>query len=150
MELNWQFDSWPLKVRNQPDFLVCRCHATYRWKALDKGYNFALDFISIRGFHAKLWGPKVAGVSTLAISGLPFGGIPRQNVIRMWALWRGIEYTIRGKVVASPKSGLWWVLWVRVCMWLVLAPKVFQLCTNQLVVWFFAGPCEWVSACHSS
>jgi len=25
----------------------------------------------------------------------------------MWALWRGIEYTIRGKVVASPKSRPW-------------------------------------------
>jgi hypothetical protein len=68
----------------------------------------------------------------------------------MWASWRGIEYTIRGKVVASPKSGPWWVLWIRVCPWLVLAPKVLQLCTNQLVVWFCAGPCEWLNACHSS
>jgi len=25
----------------------------------------------------------------------------------MWALWRGAKYTIRGKVVASPKSGPW-------------------------------------------
>jgi hypothetical protein len=37
------------------------------------GYNFASNFISIRGWHAKLWGPKVMGVPTLAISGLPFG-----------------------------------------------------------------------------
>jgi hypothetical protein len=42
----------------------------------------------------------------------------------------------KGKVVASPKSKLWWILWVRICPWFVLAPKVFQLCTNQLVVWF--------------
>jgi len=34
-------------------------------------------------------------------------GIPKQNAIWMWASWRGAEYTIRGKVVASPKSGLW-------------------------------------------
>jgi hypothetical protein len=40
------------------------------------------------------------------------------------------------KVVASFKFGLWWILWVRVCPWLVHAPKVFQLCINQLVVWF--------------
>jgi hypothetical protein len=40
------------------------------------------------------------------------------------------------KVVASPKSGPWWVLWVRLCPWFVLAPKVFQLFINQLVVWF--------------
>jgi hypothetical protein len=28
-----------------------------------------------------------------------------KNVIWMWALWKGIKYTIRGKVVASPKFG---------------------------------------------
>jgi hypothetical protein len=46
---------------------------TYRWKALDEGYNFALNFISIGGLHTKLWGPKVAGVPTLPILGLPNG-----------------------------------------------------------------------------
>ncbi len=44
---------------------------TYHWKALDKGYNFVLDLISIRGLHIKLWGPKVVGIPILAISGLP-------------------------------------------------------------------------------
>jgi hypothetical protein len=58
----------------------------------------------------------------------------RQNDIWMWASWRGTKYTIKGKVVVSPKSGPWWVLWVRVCMWLILTPKVLKLCTNQLVV----------------
>jgi hypothetical protein len=41
-------------------------------------------------------------------------GVSRQNVIWMWASWRGVEYTIRKKVLASSKSELWWVLWVRV------------------------------------
>jgi len=77
-------------------------------------------------------------------------GIPRQNAIWMWALWRNTKYTIRGKVVASPKSGPWWIFWIQVYPRLILAPKVLQLCTNQLVVWFCASPCEWVSACHSS
>jgi hypothetical protein len=54
----------------------------------------------------------------------------------MWALWKGIKYTIRGKVVASPKFRSWWILWVQVCSWLVLTPKVFQLCINRLIVWF--------------
>ncbi len=61
-------------------------------------------------------------------------GFPRQNDIWVLAPWPSIEYTIRGKVVASPKSGLWWVLWVRVCLWLILVSKVLHLCTNQLVV----------------
>ncbi len=81
---------------------MCRWRATYRWKALDKGYNFASDLISIQGLQAKLWAPKAVGVLTLAILGLP-----RQNAIWMWVSWRGIEYTVRGKVVASPKSRLW-------------------------------------------
>jgi hypothetical protein len=49
-----------------------RWRATYCWKAFDEGYNFSLDFILIGGLHTKLWGPKVAGVPTLAISGLAF------------------------------------------------------------------------------
>jgi hypothetical protein len=28
------------------------------------------------------------------------------------------------------------ILWIQGCSWLVLAPKVFKICTNQLVVWF--------------
>jgi hypothetical protein len=44
---NWKFDSRPLKVGNRPNFLAWRWRATYCWKVLDKGYNFALYFISI-------------------------------------------------------------------------------------------------------
>jgi len=42
-------------------------------EALNKGYNFASNLISIRALHAKLWGPKVMGIPTLGISKLPFG-----------------------------------------------------------------------------
>jgi len=56
---NYQFDSWPLKVENRPNCLMCRWCETYRWKALNEGYNFALNFISIKGLHTKLWGPKL-------------------------------------------------------------------------------------------
>jgi len=58
---------------HQLDFLVCRWHATYQWKALEEDYNFVLNLISIRGLHAKLCGPKVMGVPILGILG--------QNVI---------------------------------------------------------------------
>jgi hypothetical protein len=74
-------------------------------------------------------------------------GVSRQKAIWMWASWRGTEYTIRGKVVASPKSRPWWVLWVWVCPWLVLAPKMLQLCTNQLFVWVVQ--IEWMINCLS-
>jgi len=78
-ESNWQFDSQPLKVKNRPNFLVCRWSATYCWKSVDEGYNFVLDLISIGGLHTKLWGPKVTKVPTLAISGLPLGSLETKS-----------------------------------------------------------------------
>jgi hypothetical protein len=57
-ESNWQFDSWPLKVGNRLNFVALRQRATYCWKALDEGYNFALDLIAIRGLHVKFWAPQ--------------------------------------------------------------------------------------------
>jgi hypothetical protein len=32
---------------NRPDFLMFKLFATYHWKALDKGYKFSLNLISI-------------------------------------------------------------------------------------------------------
>jgi len=61
------------KVKHCPDFRACRWRATYRWKALNKGYNFALDLISIKGLHTKLWASKIARVTNVGISRLPFG-----------------------------------------------------------------------------
>ncbi len=91
-ESNWQFDSQPLKVKNRLDFLACRWRATYHWKALDKGYNFFLDFIPIGGLHTKLWGPKVVGVPTLAISRLPFGSPKTKSHLDVGLVERHIIY----------------------------------------------------------
>jgi len=123
------------KSQESPRFPCVQVACHIPWKTLNKSYNFALDLTSIRGLHTELWAPKVAGILTLGISGLPLGSLKTK-----WHLgaipWPGIEYTIKGKVVASPKSELWWVLWICVCPWLVRAPKVFQLHTNQLIIWF--------------
>jgi hypothetical protein len=71
-ESNRQFDSWPIKVNNRSDFLMCMWHAPYHWKDLNEAYNFASDLISIGGLHTMLWDPKGAGIPIVAISGLPF------------------------------------------------------------------------------
>jgi hypothetical protein len=63
-------------------------------------------------------------------------GVLGQNDIWVLAPWQGPNYFIREKMVASPKSMLCWVLWIRVCPWLICAPKALKLYTNQLVVWF--------------
>jgi len=74
-ESNCQFDSRPLKIKNLPNFLSCRWRATYCWKDLDKGYNFALNFTSIEGLHTKLWASKVVEVPIQGISGLQLGSL---------------------------------------------------------------------------
>jgi len=72
-ESNWQFDSWPLKVKNRPDPGACRWSATHRWKALEESYKFASYLIPIRGLNKELWSHKVPGIQTRTISGLFFG-----------------------------------------------------------------------------
>jgi len=74
-ESNWQFDSWPLKVRNRPLSDVRIESATRRWKALDESYNFDLGLVSIRVRVEDLWPFKVPGVQLGhfrdSISGVP-------------------------------------------------------------------------------
>jgi len=99
-ESNWQFDSRPLKVGNRLDFRACRWCATYRWKALDKGCNFALNLISIRGLHVKLWFPKIARVPTLTISRLRLGSPRTKSHLDVGPAERCRIYY---------KGGRWWL-----------------------------------------
>jgi hypothetical protein len=73
----------------------------------------------------------------------PHLGVSGQNNIWMLVPWLGTKYTIRGKMVASPKFRFWWVLWIRVCPWLVHAPK----CSNYALTNLLFGLCRsmWVS-----
>jgi hypothetical protein len=91
----------PLKVENRPDFHACRWRATYCWKALNEGYNFASDLISIKVCMQSYGAPKSRESQPWQFQNSHLG-VSRQKAIWMWALWRGVEYTIRGKVVASP------------------------------------------------
>jgi hypothetical protein len=49
---------------------MCRRHATYGWKTLNKGYNFASNHDSIGGLQKKLWASKVVEVPISRILGL--------------------------------------------------------------------------------
>jgi hypothetical protein len=83
----------------------------------------------------EIMGPKVARDPIVGFRDSHLG-VPGQNAIWMWPPWRDAKNIIRGKLVASPKSGPWKVLWVQGYLWLILTPKVLKLCTNQCVVWF--------------
>jgi hypothetical protein len=137
---HWQFDSRPLKVGNWPNFLTCRWHATYNWKDFDEGYNFVLNLISIEGLHIKLWGPKVTGIPTL--------GISRQNAILDVGLMERHKVYYKGEGGGFPQVQAMVSLMNPNCPWLILAPKVLQLCINHLVLVLCRS--VWVvDACHS-
>jgi hypothetical protein len=122
-ESNWQFDSQPLKVKNRPNLLMCRWRATYRWKALDEGYNFVLNFISIQGLHAKLWAPKVVRVLTLAISRLWFESPKTKCHLDVGFMERHKVY-YKGEGGGFPQVRVVVSLVSPSCPWFVLAPKV--------------------------
>ncbi len=108
-ESNWQFDSRSLKVGNRPIPDVCSRSATWRWKALFKGYKFGLDLVPIGGRARSYEVPKSRESksgqfrdSTLGVSG--------KRAIRMPLPWANVENTIGSMVVASPEPGPWCVM----------------------------------------
>ncbi len=74
-------------------------------------------------------------------------GISGQNDIWVLILWPCTKYTIRGKVVASPKFEPCWVLWICVCPWFVRASRccnyaltnLFGLCKSVWVIEFLVN-----------
>jgi hypothetical protein len=71
----------------------------------------------------------------LGISGFPLRSPGTKCHLDVDLMERHIIY-YKGEGGGSLKSRPWWVLWVPICPWFVLGPKVFKLCINQLVVWF--------------
>jgi hypothetical protein len=121
------------KVGNWPDLLKCRWRVTRHWKALDEGYNFSFDLISIQGLHAKLWAPKVAGVPTLANSGPPLGSPGTKCHLDVGLVKRHKVY-YKGEGGGFPQVRAVVNLVNPNCSWLVLTPKVLPLCTNHFVL----------------
>jgi len=147
-ESNWQFDSQPLKVGNRLNLLAHKWRATYHWKVLDEGYNFALNFISIWGLHTKLRVPKVARVPTLAISRLSLGN-PKTKCHLDVSLVERHKVYYKGEGGGFPQVRAVVSLVNLNCSWPVLTPKVLQLCTNHLVL-VLCRP-MWINeACHSA
>jgi hypothetical protein len=111
---------------------ACDILLTYCWKTLDESYNFASDRISIGGLVAKLLRPKVAGVPTWAISGLPPGSPGRKNHLDVGSAANHKVY-YKGEGGCFPQVQAVVSLVCLCWLWLILAPKVLQLCTNHFV-----------------
>jgi hypothetical protein len=98
-ESNWQFDSRPLKVGNRHLLNVRFESAIWRWKDLDKGYNFGSDLAAIQLCSRELWWFKVSGVLPGQIRD-SISGVLGICAIWMPPPWRAAENTIVSKVVA--------------------------------------------------
>jgi hypothetical protein len=61
------------KVRNRPFPDVASRSATWRWKALNKSYNFGLELVPIRVRGEELWPSKIPRLQPGTISGLQLG-----------------------------------------------------------------------------
>jgi hypothetical protein len=143
---NCQFDSRPQKVGNRPDLLSCRGRATYCWNDLNERYNFASDRTSIENLLTKLWGFKVVGVPVGGISGLPLGSPEKKSHLDVASV-ESCRIYYKGEGGGFPQVRAMMSLVCPCCPWLILAPKVLQLCTNHFV-WVVCRP-VWVSeACQ--
>jgi hypothetical protein len=137
-ESNCQFDSRPQKVGNRLDLLSYRGRATYPWKALDESYNFALDRTSIASLIAKLWGSKVARVPVGGISGLPLGSPGKKSHLDVASV-ESCRVYYKGEGGGFPQVWAVVSLVCPCCPWLILAPRVLQLCINRFV-WVVCRP----------
>jgi hypothetical protein len=84
-------------------------------------------------FQRKLWAPKVAKVPSSVISKLPFGSPGTKSHLDV-ALVERHRVHYKGEGGGFPQVRAVVSLVNPNCPWLVLAPKVLQLCINHLVL----------------
>jgi len=145
-ESNCQFDSRPQKVGNGPLPDVWFGSATRRSKALNESYNFASDCIAIGGLLAKLWGSEVLGVPFGVISGLSLASPEKNSHLDVGSVESHRVY-YKGEGGGFPQVRAVVSLVCLCCPWLVLAPRVLQLCTNHFV-WVVCRPVWVTKACQ--
>jgi hypothetical protein len=141
----WPKEGPGQKVGNRPDLLSCRGRATYLWKDLDESYNFALDHTLIGGLLAKLWGSKVAGVPVGEISRLPLGSPGKKSHLDEASV-ESCRVYYKGEGGGFPQVQAVMNLVCPCYPWLILAPRVLQLCTNHFV-WVVCRPMWMSEAC---
>jgi hypothetical protein len=137
-----EFDSRPLKVGNRPLPDIRFESATRRWKALHEGYNFALDCVAIGLCSREISASKVPELQPGTISGLPHGS-PGKNSHLDATSAASCRVYCKGEGGGFPQVRAVVSLVCSCCPWLVLAPKVLQLCTNHFV-WVMCRP-VWVN-----
>jgi hypothetical protein len=143
-ESNWQFDSWPLKVRNRPLSDIRFGSVTWRWKDLNEGYNFGLDLVAIRLCSRELWPFKVLRVPLRqfrdTISGHHFGTPFRES-----QEFVPFGCSLHCELQRILYGGRWWLplnpgrgeSCVSKCPWVVPTPKGVLNVTLTSCGWFW-------------
>jgi hypothetical protein len=83
----------PTTLNRESQWFPCvkvACHIS--WKALNEGYKFAVDLISIGGLHTKLWASKVARVSISRISKLQLRSPETKWRLGVGPSWLGVRW----------------------------------------------------------
>jgi hypothetical protein len=119
-----KFDSWPLKVRNRPDFLACRWRAIIVEKFSTRAITF-LQTSSRSEVCTQSYSPSKSRESWLWEFRDSNLGVPGQNDIWVLVPWPGTKYTIRGEGGGFPQVWAVMSLVSPNCSWFVLAPKMF-------------------------
>jgi hypothetical protein len=125
---NWQFDSWPLNVGNRPDFLVCKWHATYHWRLLTRATTLLQTSSQSEVFTQSYGNPTRGNFETPT-----WESHETKCHLDVVLVERRREY-YKGEGGGFPQVWAVVSLVSPSCPWLILAPKVLQLCTNHLVL----------------
>jgi hypothetical protein len=145
-ESNCQFERKRLptiKSRESTRFtgLHATCHISL--KSSRRGLQLCFKLHWNRSSAEEVIRPQSLGSPCWRDFGTPMRESRERKAIWMQAPWRVIEYTIRGEGGGFPQVWAVVSLVCPCCPWLVLAPKVLQLCTNHFV-WVVCRP-VWVS-----
>jgi hypothetical protein len=131
------------KCQESLDLLVCRCHVGSIHISLKSSRQelqlcFRLHFnqSSVK----KIMGLQSYRSPNLGNFKFPNLGVSGKIDIWVQALWPCIENTMMGKVVAFPKSGPWWVLWIRVCLGSFMHQKCFNHALTNLLFGLYRFP----------
>jgi len=131
-ESNCQFDSQPEKVGNRPDLLNCRQCATYCWKALNESTTLLQTTPQSEVCSQSYGAPKLRE-SPLARFWDSHSEVSRKKSHLDVGSVERCRIYYKGEGGGFPQVQAVVSLVRPCCSWLVLTPKVLQLCTNHLV-----------------
>jgi hypothetical protein len=131
-ESNCQFDSRPEKVGDRPNLLGCRQRATYHWKLSTRATTLLHNALRSEVCSQSYRAPKLRE-SRLAGFWDSHSGVPgEKSHLDVGPVERCRVY-YKGEGGGFPQVRAVVSLVCLCCPWLVLAPKVLQLCTNHFV-----------------